>query len=209
MKTKLFDLKYVYECWNDELKTHDYWDMRSFKRHVNAQAANISLSSLMQSIEKLAYMGVDITAPAEIINQIPSIEVLENKDSDFEFITPEGHLIKYVYYDPNLAVKIAHMNGADIEFYNYEDEAWHTASQLLWDEDILQWDDGTLYRIKGEDKKPKLQWDSLTIGDVITNGTGLFEMVTCININDVNSHIYVMDRWISDEELKEFRKVED
>ena len=34
-------------------------------------------------------------------------------------------------------------------------------------------------------------------------------MVTAIDINDVSAHIYAMGRWISDEELEMFYKVED
>ena len=202
MKTKLFDLKYVHECWDDEIDCHGYFNEQS-KKLVEVQAVNISLGSLIQSIEKLAYMDVDIVAPTEISNQIPSIEVLyNNDDDDFQFRTQEGDLIRYVYYDPNLAIKIAYMNGAIIEYYDEENKTWNIASLLtLWDDDIL-------YRIKDE-PKPKLQWDDLAIGDVITNGTGILEMVTCINMNDVNSHIYAMGRWISDKELEMFHKVED
>ncbi len=211
MKTKLFDLKYVHEWWDDEIDCRGYFNEQS-KKLVEVQAASISLDNLMQSIEKLAYMGVDITVPTEISNQIPSIEVLynNNNDDDFQFRAQEGGLIRYVYYDPNLVTKIAYINGVTIEYYDDEDKGWHTASQLLWDDGILQWDNGTLYRIKSEDEpKPKLQWDDLTIGDVITKGVGLLEMVTAIDINDVSAHIYAMGRWISDDELKEFHKVED
>ncbi len=210
MKAKLFDLKYVHEYWDDEIDCRGYFNEQS-RKLVTVQAANISLSRLMQSIEKLAYMGVDITAPTEISNQIPSIEVLYNNDDDLQFIKPEGDLNKYVYYDPNLAAKVAHINGVAIEYYDEDSKTWNIASQLLWDDGILQWDDGTLYRIKSEDEtKPKLQWDDLTIGDVITKGVGLLEMVTAIDIiNNVSAHIYAMGRWISDDELKEFHKVED
>ena len=207
MKTKLFDLEYVHECWDDEIDCRGYFNERS-RKLVEVQAVNTSLGSLIRSIEKLAYMGVDITAPTEISNHIPSIEVLYNNDDDFQFRTQEGGLIRYVYYDPNLAAKVAYLNGAAIEYYDDEDKGWHTASQLLWDDGILQWDDGTLYRIKSEDEpEPELQWHDLTIGDVITKGLGIFKMVTTIDINDVSSHIYAMGHWISDDELKKYHKV--
>lgn len=142
MKTILFDLKYVHECWDDEIDCRGYFNEQS-KKLVEVQATSIALGSLMRSIEKLAYMDVDIMAPTEISNQIPSIEVLYNNDDDFQFRAQEGGLIRYVYYDPNLVTKIAYINGATIEYYDDEDKGWHTASQPLWDDD-------TLYRIKSE-----------------------------------------------------------
>lgn len=208
MKTKLFDFKYVHEFWDDEIDCRSYFNEQS-RKLVEVQAISMSLDDLMQSIEKLAYMGVDITAPTEISKQIPSIKVLYNDDDDddFQFRKPEGGLNKYVYYDPNLAAKVANINGVDIEYYDDEDKDWYTASQILWDSGMLRWDNGTLYRIKGEDKKPKLQLDSLTIDDAITKDNKQFILDILLKEHDYlyDTLSYAFDRSMLDTVTDQFK----
>lgn len=52
-----------------------------------------------------------------------------------------------------------------------------------------------------------LKWTDLKVGDIITNDL-LTAMVTGIDSNSDDLHIYARDIWFTDEELKEWRKVE-
>lgn len=52
-----------------------------------------------------------------------------------------------------------------------------------------------------------LKWTDLKVGDIITNDL-LTAMVTGIDSDPDELHIYAGDVWYSDEELKEWRKVE-
>lgn len=60
-----------------------------------------------------------------------------------------------------------------------------------------------------EPEEKKLKWTDLKIGDVIRNGE-FYEMITSIHQNkDICTHIYVRcGGWISDEELKNWEKVD-
>lgn len=59
-----------------------------------------------------------------------------------------------------------------------------------------------------EPEEKKLKWTDLKHGDVIRNGE-FYEMITGIHKNeDTDKHVFVQGKWISDEQLKNWEKVE-
>ena len=95
-------------------------------------------------------------------------------------------------------------DGKDIQFLakmGYKD--WEDLKDPAWE---LTYE----YRIKPE----PLKWTDLKIGDVATNGTETY-MVTGIDTSDEPDsegdvcHIYMGDCWYTNEELKEWEKVEE
>ena len=82
--------------------------------------------------------------------------------------------------------------------------------------------ESALYRFKTQDRfktqgqnalaylveePAKLQWTDLKVGDIIQNGK-LTAMVTSIDSDPDEFHIYAGDVWFSDKELTYWRKVE-
>ena len=58
------------------------------------------------------------------------------------------------------------------------------------------------------DKPVELSWTDLEIGDILTKGAKKY-MITGIDLNgDYDSHIYAGQEWITDYELKYWKKVE-
>lgn len=66
-----------------------------------------------------------------------------------------------------------------------------------------------LVYLVSEPEEKKLLWTDLKVGDVITNGRHT-NMVTEIDKEcEYNMHIYAGTRWLKDDELPEWEKVED
>lgn len=102
---------------------------------------------------------------------------------------------KFVYYDPNYECKMAYENGKTIQVLSVSGE---------WEDCIPRWSDADKYRIKPEE--PSLQWTDLKVGDIIQRG-GIIAMVTVIDAGDLNNMHIFAQKWIVDDELKEWRKV--
>lgn len=101
---------------------------------------------------------------------------------------------QFVYYDPNYEAKRAYERGKLIEHKSDIDDEWYVDVQPTWEE-------GAEYRIKPQG----LQWTDLGIGDVITDG----ETTAMVVVSSSKSypHIFIGYRWLTDVELKDWRKV--
>ena len=116
---------------------------------------------------------------------------------------------KFVYYDSNYEVKLAYDEGKLIEQRSNIDGEWYVDVQPTWEEWVE-------YRIKPEENsevngKKTLEWTDLNVGDIIETFIGQYHkaMVTQIDFDDDcwNKHIYAGNLWLSDVDLRDWRKV--
>lgn len=68
---------------------------------------------------------------------------------DYPFLAKDGIFMRYAYYDPYYEMKLAYLNGAQIQYRNLEDNKWHSCTGPCWDTDTYE------FRVEPE---PKYEW---------------------------------------------------
>lgn len=104
---KLFDKKYVYFMWDDELK------------------------------EKKGFVANHIDTLVSFVNSNSDMcTILKTVDESYPFLSdrePTGYgFAQFAYYDPNYELKVAHHNGVAIEFYDEELKFWVEEIEPKW-----------------------------------------------------------------------------
>lgn len=118
---ELFDKKYVYFMWNDKLEGKKGFVADYIDTLVNL----VNLNSNMCTISKTNH------------NSYPFVS--DRMSLGFNFS-------QFAYYDPNYELKVAHLNGVAIEFYDEELKKWVEEKEPKW------WDN-VKYRVKQNDVK--------------------------------------------------------
>lgn len=118
---ELFDKKYVYFMWDDKLE-----EKKGFVAdHIDTLVNLVNLNSNICTISKTNH------------NSYPFVS--DRMSLGFNFA-------QFAYYDPNYELKVAHLNGDAIEFYDEELKKWVEEKEPKW------WDN-VKYRVKQNDVK--------------------------------------------------------
>ena len=127
-KDDLFDPQLVRCVWDDALD-----GMRCFAAdHLD------DLRELVRSGNESRRLTLQKTEPDEVW-------------TDYPFRTEEGPRLRYAYYDPYYGMKLAYLNGAQIQYINrrLDDDDWQDCSGPCWNTDEYD------YRVRPE---PEPEW---------------------------------------------------
>lgn len=104
---ELFDKKYVYFMWDDELKGKKGF----IANYIDTLIELVNLNSGMCTILKTEHKSHPFLSDKESLN--------------FDFA-------QFAYYDPNYELKVAHHNGVAIEFYDEDLTKWVEETEPKW-----------------------------------------------------------------------------
>lgn len=136
-----------------------------------------------------------------------------NESRHVYFIGTPGECLDYIKSHNKFApIMKAWEEGKKIEFESKDTNTWLSASSPTWNKDLQ-------YRARPEEDedekvsdKKALKWTDLNVGDIIENSTQEHRKAMVIDIDfdveDSSCHIRAGSRWVSDTDLKNWRKVD-